>query len=486
MKKATFPEDHKAALLPCQRILFALMLTAGALWLALSAAMAADWPQFQRDPARSGLTSDPAPSSGAAAAWKAFTATAGCSGIDTTPVCAEGKVFVLSIAGKVFAFDAVSGAALWNRDLGTQSPFTFELSTPAYAGGRLFVAQQDGRLWALDAGTGTTIWGPVQLGAVSDQINTPLTYADGRIYVGSAFGNKTYYCLDATNGSLVWARTGTHGKGYYWAGGCVIGDYLVYGDDAGWITSVNRVTGALADEENLAVIESDAGAIRSSASYDAETGRVYFTDQGGHLWAYTFDPFTGDLAHVWHTEIGWSTSTPAVHDGKVYVGYGNYAGAGGLHCVSAADGALLWTFTTPGGGGVQSSPVVSVPNGTVRIYFTANGPSSAVYALDNSGQIRWQYTSDEAGTEAGYILQGVALSEGRLYFGNDGGYLYALREAFADWDVNRDGSVNVLDLVQVGLHFGESGIPGWIPEDVNRDGAINVLDLVAIGAHFVQ
>jgi hypothetical protein len=51
-------------------------------------------------------------------------------------------------------------------------------------------------------------------------------------------------------------------------------------------------------------------------------------------------------------------------------------------------------------------------------------------------------------------------------------------------DVNGDGTVNVLDMILIGQHWGETGTPGWIPEDVNRDGAINVLDMILIGQHW--
>jgi hypothetical protein len=52
------------------------------------------------------------------------------------------------------------------------------------------------------------------------------------------------------------------------------------------------------------------------------------------------------------------------------------------------------------------------------------------------------------------------------------------------WDVNGDGSINMGDIVAVGLHWGETGTPGWIPEDVNKDGSINMGDIVVIGLHW--
>ena len=55
-----------------------------------------------------------------------------------------------------------------------------------------------------------------------------------------------------------------------------------------------------------------------------------------------------------------------------------------------------------------------------------------------------------------------------------------------DWDVNSDGCINVLDLILVGQHWGETGAPGWIREDVNEDGVINVLDLILVGQHWAE
>lgn len=57
---------------------------------------------------------------------------------------------------------------------------------------------------------------------------------------------------------------------------------------------------------------------------------------------------------------------------------------------------------------------------------------------------------------------------------NDG----SVRISTAPWDVNGDGFVNVLDMILVCQHFGETGTPGWIPEDVNRDGVISVRDML--------
>ena len=47
-------------------------------------------------------------------------------------------------------------------------------------------------------------------------------------------------------------------------------------------------------------------------------------------------------------------------------------------------------------------------------------------------------------------------------------------------DVNRDGVVNILDLVQVASSFGQPGPEEGNPADVNEDGVVNVVDLVKV------
>jgi hypothetical protein len=45
--------------------------------------------------------------------------------------------------------------------------------------------------------------------------------------------------------------------------------------------------------------------------------------------------------------------------------------------------------------------------------------------------------------------------------------------AYSPWDVNQDGTVNVLDLTLITKDFGETGTPGWVREDVHADGIVN-------------
>ena len=53
-------------------------------------------------------------------------------------------------------------------------------------------------------------------------------------------------------------------------------------------------------------------------------------------------------------------------------------------------------------------------------------------------------------------------------------------------DVNGDGTVNVLDLIDLLLCFGQPAIPGCVGEDINEDGTVNVLDLIDLLLEFGQ
>lgn len=65
---------------------------------------------------------------------------------------------------------------------------------------------------------------------------------------------------------------------------------------------------------------------------------------------------------------------------------------------------------------------------------------------------------------------------------------YAQETGFDDLlasDVNADGIVNILDLVFVALHFGETPTENQYPNpDVNGDEAVNIDDLRLVSNHF--
>ena len=401
-----------------------------------------DWTQFQNDLCNSGMTTNPCPLTTPVVGWKQQVGNTTMAGIDVETLVAGGNVYALDAMGMAWAFDAQTGAQVWATQLSCTGT-KFQLATPAYDSGKLYMATNDGHVYALDATSGSVLWDQAMtLASPKSQLNTPVKCAGGKIYVGAwnhdAKSDEYYYCLDAATGNpgigsqYQMPNTASPG-GYYWAGACFVDKYMIFGSDSSVVTCLDQDTGALLDSVDLKQIVPGAKEIRSSVSCDSANNLIFLTDQAtqsGCCWAFGLDPATGKLTPKWHTQLGFSTSTPAVYNGRVYVGTGIYSLRGGVYCLDESTGSVIWKYIATGQGaasvpGVQASPVISVRNGAPYIYFPTIWEHSSVICLNQNGNQVWEFQDKDCT----YILQGVAAAGGWLYFGNDGGWLYALQPA---------------------------------------------------------
>jgi outer membrane protein assembly factor BamB len=468
-----------------------------AIALTVSVASATDWPQFQKDGISIGWTTDHAPIHDPELAWSH-----NVSGwVDTTPIVGDGQVFVLSASGTLYAYDVTNGTENWHTDL-TPGTGNFELSVPAYHNGIVYAAvssgaagQGAGRVCAVYASNGS-IRESKYYGLNNFQLNTPITYADGKIYIGNWKGgtehtedNGTYYCIDASDVTHeIWNRTAPYVTGYYWAGAAIVGDYIIYGDDRANVTCLNKDNGTFVDYVNVSEAPFDINdpveEIRSSIRWDASTSRIYFTGKKafpshtGHAYTVGFDSTTGyfNTADYWVTDINYSTSTPVVYNDRVYVCMGGVYGGDSmvLKCLNETNGNILdtYTITCPPTGpcGSQSSPAVSVVDGHVYIYFTTNVQNGSAYCVENVDDTlveRWVW--DPPGADDQFILQGVVISDGFVYFGTDGSYVYALKEGQEQFDIPIYNNMNLIaiPLIQDDTSLGAVFDIG-VPDDVVR------------------
>jgi len=479
------------------RIIMALVAIA----LTVSVASATDWPQFQKDAISIGWTTDCAPIyDPPTEAWN-YTLD---GWVDTTPIVGAGQVFVLSAKGRLYAFDPKTGVKNWDHQC---SPVTgtFELSVPAYHEGIVYVATSRGaanqgfcRVTALHASSGNERENITLKTTSGYQLDTPITYADDKIYVGdwngsahTTNGSGTYWCLNASNVSdIIWSyqpdRTCT---GYYWAGAAIVGDYIIFGDDMANVTCLNKNTGAsVVDYVNVSEapfnISNPVEEIRSSIRWDESTSCIYFTGKkastprSGHAYAVGFNPNTGQFntTDYWVTDIGYSTSTPTVYNGKVYVCIGGVYGDEPVvaRCLNALNGSILYNYSA-GNHVSQSSPAVSVWNGHVYIYFTTNVNNGSAYCVEDTGTgftLRWVWNPPAPDNQ--FILQGMAISKGMVYFGTDYGRIYA--RAGICGAVDHNGLVNPLDAMKV---YTGDVCSEWAA-DVDCNHVVNPLDAMKI------
>jgi hypothetical protein len=111
-------------------------------------------------------------------------------------------------------------------------------------------------------------------------------------------------------------------------------------------------------------------------------------------------------------------------------------------------------------------------------YFALSLPTGATFDSVN-GTFSWTPNYAQAGIYPDVTFQ---VTDG--YFTSQETITITVNQPYPDWDVNADDKTNVLDMIRIGQHWGETGQIGWIPEDVNEDGNINVLDMILIGQHW--
>jgi PQQ-dependent dehydrogenase (methanol/ethanol family) len=136
-------------------------------------------------------------------------------GVQSTPLVADGTMYVTAPWSVVFALDAATGALRWRFDPEVPRSYTRSLCCGvanrgvALYGGRVYVGTLDGRLIALDVRTGQVAW---ETRTVDPERPYSITGApravEGRIVIGNGgadLGVRGYVsAYDAQTGALAW------------------------------------------------------------------------------------------------------------------------------------------------------------------------------------------------------------------------------------------------------------------------------------------
>jgi outer membrane protein assembly factor BamB len=438
---------------------------------------ATDWPQFQKSWLRNGTVEDYAVQD-AYLEWDSGSDFTG--NVDIPPVVLDDTVYIFSADGTLCAFDKYTGSLLWNAETGESA--SIHSSTPACGDGNIFVATYSGSLYAYNAETGRKQW---KVEVTNDSFEMPVTYYDHRIYIGDGLGNtdgvKCYYCYDDL-GNRLWAHEHDSSAGFVWNGAAVAGDYVVYSVHEGSLVSLNRITGELADEVNLSLssevsfARDDPGLFRSSVVFYDDF--IYTTSErgqtDGYLWKVGFDTATGEFVDSgWSVYQGFSTSTPAILNDRIYVGQGEHGETGALNCFDLS-GTLLWSYSLDEG--VKSSPAVVSYSNKTFVYFTEaanNGSLYCIVDMDDHADKVWEYNPPD---DDGYILQGAAVSDGFVYFGTNGDKLYCLGPDWNPWnDITSDsGKYITIDEVMDAYNCWRKSTPASTGSYVSIDDTIDM------------
>ena len=436
---------------------------------------AAEWSGFNNGGSTT-LVNVPTPTDSASELWKVNLATDADKWVSLgDPIIVGGYVYVTTNS-QIVKVDSSGNVVARVSKGGTTSYF----SRPVYTDGLIVSANDDGSIFAFSAQTLECVWSTPALDAPATggkyQANSTMTVANGCVYAEfeAGAGSKgtasagAMVCVDIATGTVKWTKTtvksgDSTGEGYYWAGAAASGSDLVIGDEGGRVLLVDGATGdvkssvSIGDNPIRATIV-EAGTEGGKQAYLA-VGR-----QPATLYKIVRDGDT--LSVVGSCEFGnTSTSTPAVANGKVYVG-GNDSGYNGQFTViDLATMKVESTYSTGKYAEVKASPLVSVQGDDTYVYFTCNKtPGALLRYSQKTGEVVEIYTP--SGSDAQYCTASViADAAGNLYYTNDSGTLFALRAAAGykvTFDSRGGSAVPAANPVQ--------GKPMVAPSDPVRDG----------------
>lgn len=331
-----------------------------------------DHPMFSVDAANTGHNPyTTGPTEGVTEQWVKEVGEAGA------PVVHDGTVY----CGRK-AFNASDGTEQWTANV----PDGNSVGTPAVASGRVYLPV-DESVYALDVASGEPQWQYQTDGTIW----SPVTYANGTVYVGS--NDSHVYAIDAGTGGLEWLfdTESPNRWDYVSAAPAVVGGTVYVGGRDAAVHAFDAESGQRKWETKVGHDISDGPAVAD--------GTVYASSADNHLYALNAE----DGSRRWRFQMDDdATTSPAVTSDTVFAG----SASGMLYALSVSDGSEQWRFSV--GGGAISSP--TVVNDTV--YF--EGGTNTVHALRaEDGQQRWEFTTESDISSSPAVVDNRVYVEGR-------------------------------------------------------------------------
>ncbi len=112
------------------------------------------------------------------------------------PILSDGRLFVATHAGSLYALRADTGKGLWR--FRANGPF---LHSPAVVGKTVLAANADGNVYAVAADSGTLAWSYY---AAYGGFSASLLVLDGTVFIGTRSGD--FLALSASDGKPIWRR----------------------------------------------------------------------------------------------------------------------------------------------------------------------------------------------------------------------------------------------------------------------------------------
>ena len=306
--------------------------------------------------------------------------------VRSSPVAADGVVYVGAYDNNLYALDAKTGKFLWKYP--TEGGIA---ATPFVWNDRVLIGSEDRLLYAISSRTGRILWTCPTEGRIRSSARVEFEHA--------FFGSDDYrlYAVNAHSGRVVWKFEALGPI----RSTPIVGDEIVYvGSEDNHLYAIDLQSGSQKWK-----FRANRGITSSPILHN---GLVIF---GSSDWnVYALDERSGWI--VWRTRTNQAVvSSPRVVDDVLFIGSAD----GCLYALDATSGRQIWKFDA-------ESQIVSNPAVTENAAYFGTIGGDVISVNIKSGKERWRFTTQ------GKVASSPFIYEGALYVGSTDHNVYALPE----------------------------------------------------------
>lgn len=310
-----------------------------------------------------------------------------------------------------------------------------------YGDDKIYVGYANNKVEAFDADTLKPVWISEDTG---HSVTSKMTYKNKKLYFGTgSYGDTdtSYYVLDTKDENdksenetkTVKAIVKSDGGRFYWKKATEVGKYLIVSDTVGNLTSIDTTDNSVVQTKKTEITFS------GSMAYDSTYSKIYFVGGVNKLYGIKVneDGTFGDLEEKFQfCDTGYSSMTPIVYDGKIYVSGNNgesfssdakYKGYFGVASIGKDKTEL--NYVLPITNYAQCEPLLTkTTDGSVQVYFTMNAEPGGIYSVCDSKDAKVNSIFEPTDkNEINYCMRNIYADEnGTMYYSNDAGYVFAV------------------------------------------------------------
>lgn len=332
-------------------------------------------------------------------------------------------------------------------------------SYPACGDGKIFVPAGNGTIAAFNAKTLELLWTSEKLPEGGQSLST-VTYHDGYVYTGFTNGGSSnskggFVAMSTKDDNplisneikdFAWTEIT---QGYYGAGATIVGQNIVFGGDNGDIFICDRKTGEIKDSKNV------EKQIRSAIVNS--NGTLYFT-ASDYLCKLEVNE-DGTFGELKKEKLdSESTASPVIYKDNLYIVSGRMISSGGhVYLYNSETLEKVSSVKLPAIS--QSSPIVTTAyedKGKIYMYAVTNESNGKLVAVEHD------LDTDELNIAFEYspsvpqysMLSPVCGKDGTIYFSNDSGNMFAVKDNTIMQDINNTPEIKADNItIKVGEEF---------------------------------